>query len=84
MKVKDLIKELSALDPNALVILQKDSEGNGFSPLEGVDENALYDAENSWSGDVGFEVLTDELRKQGYSDEDLGKGERAVVLFPIN
>lgn len=37
MKVKELQKLLSECDPESEVILQKDPEGNGYSPLYGVD-----------------------------------------------
>ncbi len=30
MKVKELIEELQSMDPEAEVIMQKDSEGNGY------------------------------------------------------
>lgn len=75
MTVAELIEELKALDPAALVVLQKDAEGNGYSPLAGADP-AVYEAESTWSG-------------QAYSEEDVadGYGEGCppcVVLHPVN
>ena len=32
MRVKDLIKQLVAANPEAIVVLARDEEGNGFSP----------------------------------------------------
>ena len=52
MKVKDLLAALDGADPEAEVILQKDAEGNGYSPLEEVDLNAVYVADSTWSGDL--------------------------------
>ena len=37
MNVSELIEYLLGFDPETEVILQRDSEGNGFSPLAGVD-----------------------------------------------
>lgn len=84
MKVKALIAILKKMDPDRVVVLQKDAEGNGYSPLEGVDDNALYSADSTWSGEVGYERLSKKMRAQGYGDEDIGHGEKAVVLFPVN
>lgn len=84
MTVAELILELQKLDQSRIVILQKDSEGNGYSPLAGVDDNAAYDEINGYSGDVGILQLTPELRKQGFTDEDMSSGAPCVVLYPTN
>ena len=93
MTIKELIETLSAMDPDRIVVIQKDAEGNGYSPLEGADDNCLYTADTTWSGEVGKQTLTDDDRKNGYTDddrkngytdEDLGSGVPAVVLFPVN
>ena len=52
MKVKELMEYLRGFDPEMEVILQKDSEGNGYSPLAGVDDQAVYVAESTWRGEV--------------------------------
>ncbi len=84
MKVKELIKLLESVDPDRLVILQKDGEGNGFSPLCDVYTGA-YTLETSYSGEVYLEELTDELREQGFGEEDVCiDGEKAVVMCPTN
>lgn len=76
MTVKELIDELLKLPQNVIVVLQKDSEGNGYSPVAG-SEAAVYDADNDWSGSV-------------YSDEDVADGDApegcpsCVVIFPRN
>ena len=84
MTVAELITELQKVDPNRIVILQKDAEGNGHKLLEGVDDNAVYEAINSWRGEVKYQTLTDEMRKQGYSDDDVGEGKPCLVLYPVN
>jgi hypothetical protein len=82
MKVKELIENLSKFDPEAEVILQKDSEGNGYSPLAGADDDAVYLEENSWSGIV-FTLSS------GHLEADMEKEEfevlpKCVVLWPTN
>lgn len=87
MTVKELIEELSKLDGDREVILQKDSEGNGYSPLSGLD-TAAYVPETTWYGEVRYEELTDELKRLGYAEEDCVEPgsdyTRAVVLWPVN
>lgn len=85
MKVKHLIEQLKELDGEMEVILQKDSEGNGYSPLAGTDSDCIYVAESSWSGTVYDTTWTaedaemDEEEWSEYLDQA-----RVVVLFPIN
>jgi hypothetical protein len=85
MKVKDLIRELKLLDPEMPVILQKDSEGNGYSPLAGTDENCVYVADSNWSGEIYDTTWTAE---EALMDEEewaeIQKQPRCVVLFPVN
>ena len=85
MNVKQLKKLLSTLPDKMEVILQKDSEGNGFSPLCGGDKDAVYIPENTWSGDV---------YDRGWSADDADMDEeewdkikakpRVLILYPIN
>lgn len=78
--VSQLISILAAMPPDYIVIVQSDPEGNSYSPLAGADDNASYDdAERR----CGYAVLTIELRKKGYTDEDCVDGIPAVVLYPV-
>jgi len=70
MKVKDLQKILSSLNPELDIILQKDSEGNGFSPLRDYKLGSYY-AYNAWSGEVVEEQL-------------IGDVIPVIVLIPAN
>lgn len=82
--VSELIKQLKECDPNRIVIISKDSEGNDYSPFSGFYE-ASYKANSTWSGEIGLETLTEEDRKSGYSEEDvLEDGVPCVVLRPTN
>lgn len=84
MKVKDLIEQLKQEDPEREVVCMKDAEGNDFSPLHEIDTGA-YRANSTWSGEHGFEAMTDALREQGFSDEDvMTDGVPALFLCPVN
>jgi hypothetical protein len=85
MKVKDLIRELQLLDPEMEVILQKDGEGNGYSPLEGVDENCVYIEETSYDGYVYDTTWTaDEADMDLEEWKEMLNQPRCVVLYPVN
>ena len=85
MKVKELLEALAGVDPEAEVILQKDAEGNGYSPLRGADPEAVYLPTCTWAGDV---------YSMAWSADDACKSEdewnaikaltRCVVLHPVN
>jgi len=69
MKVKQFIKELQKLSQDALVVLAKDAEGNGFSPLFEC-STEFYMPSSTYSGDL-------------VGNEEEGS-EQAVVIWPIN
>ena len=81
--VGKLIELLKQHDPERIVVMAKDPEGNGYSPLCDID-TASYKAESTWCGEIGIEELTPELRKRGYSEEDVIGGQKALVLWPTN
>ena len=67
------------------VILQKDSEGNGYSPLCDVDTDAVYIPDSTWSGAVynmswsAYDACMDEE-----DWENIKAKPRALILYPIN
>lgn len=80
MKVKELIEELSKLDPEWLVVVARDPEGNGYRPLNCIDDNAAFIADDE---QIALRVLDDAHRARGFTEEDLEPGaEPCVVLFP--
>jgi hypothetical protein len=84
MTVKDLIAELQDHDPDRVVIISKDAEGNGYSPLSCALTGA-YRAETTWRGEVGLESLDEDDIASGYTEEDVLKGGvPALVLVPIS
>jgi hypothetical protein len=78
MTVAELIEVLQGLDPDRKVILQKDAEGNGFSPF-GDWYEALYRAESTWSGEV---LHPQDIEDGEYDDETLEAAEKVVVFWP--
>lgn len=86
MKVKDLIKELSKFDGELTIVMSSDSEGNNYSPLDDI-SIGYYMKESPYSGEMYyFNELTEELRKEGYSEDDLApiNAEKVVIFHPIN
>lgn len=78
MTVKELIKELKKLDGNRLVVISSDSEGNSFNEFYSY-STASYD---KGAREIGLEELTEELKNDGYSEEDVKEGVPCVVLWP--
>lgn len=76
MTASELIDRLSQVPPDTIVIISKDAEGNGFSPLEEADEAARYVPDNEWSGDV--------LHPDDYDEYDAADLVPAVCLWPVN
>jgi len=84
LTVADLQAALALLPSDMLVVLAKDGEGNGFSPLAAT-ESALYLAENTWSGE--FYMTEDD--RQGQEDPDEyseapADAVPALFLWPVN
>lgn len=84
MTVKDLIEALSKEDPNRLVVMARDAEGNGYSPLSDWWTGA-YKAETTSSGEVGLEKLDETAKLAGYGEGDvIVDGKPAIILTPTN
>jgi hypothetical protein len=85
MKVKELMRLLEKENPESEVILQKDSEGNGYSPLYAVDGDAVYVPASTYSGDVfSLEWSADEACMPEPAWEAMKQQPRCVVLAPTN
>jgi hypothetical protein len=77
MIVSELIAALKRVDPNRLVVLSADEEGNQFRTLASLSLCAYRD------GRVGLERLTKKDIAIGYSVRDVLKGaEKALCLWP--
>lgn len=85
MKVSELLEQLKDLDPDMEVIMQKDAEGNGYSPLAGADPDAVYIEESTWSGEVYDATWSaDEACMDEDEWEEILARPRALILHPIN
>ncbi len=85
MTVKELKQELSLLPDDMEVILQKDSEGNGYSPLSGADPNAVYIPDSTWSGQVySTKWSADDADMDEDEWEQLKAKPKALILYPVN
>ena len=73
--VKELIELLETLDPNYKVIMSKDSEGNGFSPVSEIGSGEWV-ARSKWSGEV--------LSKEDCEENGDEYEEDCIVLWPTN
>lgn len=76
MNIKELKEAIANLPDDMQVILQRDSEGNGYSPLCSLDSDAIYTPTNSWSGDVYY-------MEHGLNIDCKSKP-NALILAPIN
>ena len=80
MKVKKLIKALRDFDQDAVIILAKDPAENAHSPLC----DMWFGSYSAKRGIVGLQELTEELAAEGYTEDDVLKGKKAVILIPEN
>jgi hypothetical protein len=79
MNVRQLKELLEQFDDGVLVVISRDEEGNGYNELYQIETNAVY---NKSEGEVHLHHLTPQLIKEGFTEEDLGEGEIAIVLYP--
>jgi hypothetical protein len=86
MTVAELIEELQELPPESMVIIQRDADGNGYSPLDVVDGNAIYKAHSERHGEV---ISTDWTAEEAcYKSEEEWErfkesNPRCCVLAPV-
>ena len=77
MLAESLLHQLEFFDETLEVILSKDSEGNGFSPLSDAGEG--FYATDEFFG--GFVLNEKDLEEEGYTQEECLK---VIALYPIN
>ena len=81
MTVAELIEQLQAVSPDAIVVMPADAEGNSYSPLDSFWAGG-YRAETEWSGEAGLWELSDADRDAGYGEEDVIRDQKAIILHP--
>lgn len=83
MTVRELIEQLSHVEPDRIVVMSKDGEGNGYSPLADF-WKGTYWAETTWYGEVREEQPPEECQALGYDGDDARDWKRAIILQPVN
>lgn len=92
MTVGELLDYLATQPRDRKVILEKDAEGNGYSPLASADQG-LYVADSTYSGEMhptAEQVARWVADGQGNADdwgtwdENEDGTERVIVLGPVN
>lgn len=86
-ELKQVIDELyNNLPPDTEIILQKDAEGNGHSPLSSINSNAIYIPTSTWSGNVYNTKLT--AKENGLNPDQgleiISRYPKAIILSPVN
>lgn len=85
MTVKELKEAISNLPDEMEVVLQKDSEGNGYSPLSDVHPDAVYIPNSTWSGDVySIDWTADDACMSEEEWKEIKSKPRTLILAPVN
>ena len=89
MKIKELIELLEKQNPDDVVVLSMDKEGNGFTnrDKEGNGFTKAFELSEAiyHDGEIYLRELTDDLYNIGYNEDDLydgDDGENCVVIWP--
>ena len=85
MNIKELLELIKDLPDDMEIILQKDSEGNDYSSLAGVDPDCIYIPETDYNGTV----YSTELNEEDYGMEEdewdeMNTNPKVLVLYPVN
>ena len=85
MNVKELREFIKDLPDDMEIILQKDGEGNGYSPLACADIDCVYIPNTTYSGAVmSMDWSADEACMTEKEWKKMKKKPRALVLAPVN
>ena len=72
--------------PDVELIMQKDAEGNGYSPLRGIEFDVVYVPDSTWSGDLYSKQYTadDNCMTEDEWEELKRTNSGYAVLHPVN
>jgi hypothetical protein len=85
MTVKELKEAITLLPDDMIVIIQKDSEGNDYSPLSDADADCVYIAETTWYGEVyPTSWSAEDADMEDEEWEEIKLKPRVLVLAPVN
>lgn len=79
MKIKNLIKKLQKLNPEAIVILSSDSEGNFFSELKDISDEMKVGNVDSYELEI-YNNMSVEDRE--ITQKEFDKLKDCVILWP--
>ena len=74
--------QLSSQPRDRKIIMARDAEGNGYSPLAGIEEG-MYSATSTWSGEI-YGTPEDVAAEPGEWTPAPDDAERVIVLGPVN
>ena len=86
-ELKEKLNKLPAEYDNCEVVCQKDAEGNGYSPLAGIDPFTVYIPETTWCGNVysiSYTAQDNCMEEDEWEKIKNDKSLAAIVLFPVN
>lgn len=85
MTVKELKEAIADLPDDMEVIIQKDAEGNEYSPLYVTDPGAVYIPDSTYSGEVLFLEWSAEIAGKPEDEwEEIKLKPKALILVPVN
>jgi hypothetical protein len=85
MNVKELKHAIENLPDDMEVVLQKDSEGNGYSPCCGADPDSVYVPENAFAGYAySMSWLASDACMEQEDWDCIRSKPRTLILFPRN
>ena len=86
MKVAELKLQLQFLPDDMEVILQKDGEGNDYSPCAGADSESIYVPETDWYGKAyHLSWNSTDVCMTSTEWRQLKKdNKRSLILYPVN
>ena len=80
MKLKRLLEIVEGKDPESLVVVSSDPEGNRFREAGGVTTKMVYDPTHE---EIGISELTEEAIEAEYTQDDvMPDGKPAVIIWP--
>jgi len=85
MKSHELAKLLLE-NPDVELIMQKDAEGNGYSPLRGIEFDVVYVPDSTWDGTVYSKEFTADDNCMTEAEWETLKRTNSgyAVLHPVN
>ena len=84
MKVRELIEALKGVNGEMEVILQKDPEGNGYSPLADADSECIYVAREGSVYSTGWTSAEAGFRDEAEWQKFKYSHSKCVVLSPVD